>query len=191
VTTSIAVAADTDDVRARLDDLVASGTRELRITEPVDLTLKDRASLETVRLLRDAVGYGLRIDWRVSPVAVPSVANFTHLPPPSNLDELGVLPGSDAETWTKLYSYGQLFYRVGPGFVSIKDVRPTVSAARMTLEGENAEGFLALADGRVDAGASRALRSELVDYRLGVAFKVGFLVLPYRIRQWPIPFSAV
>ncbi|SDP95793.1 hypothetical protein SAMN04487905_11849 [Actinopolyspora xinjiangensis] len=191
MTTTIAVTDDTSDVRTRLEDFVSSGARGLVITDPVDLTLPDRTSVDTVRLLRDAVGHGLRIDWRASPVDGLSVTDFTHLPPPANLDELSFLPDSDAESWLDLYSYGQLFYRVGPGFVSIKDVRPTVPAARMTLEEEEARIFLELAEGGGETGNSESLRSELVEYGLGIAAEGGFLVLPYRIRQWPIPFSAI
>ncbi|MEO3778874.1 DUF5825 family protein [Micromonospora sp. B11E3] len=147
--------------------------------------------LELLRYLRDVTSHAVRLRWRLAGVPTFPLHTHVHLVAPSG--------GVDADAaayamrWTAGYRYGSFFYRRGPGFVMIKDVRPESEDARLTID-EGAEHFLAMARARTvdDLGAAaRELVDTVAEAGLLLRAEDRLLVLPYRIRHWPVPYLSV
>lgn len=178
-------------VRAQLSALVDSGCRRLELADSVDADFNSATSVQTMHLIRDATGFGLRVNWSMATAPI-DVRPLTHLfPPVSSFDSTGT---ETVELWRDAYSFGICFFRVGPSFIAIKDIRPTVEAARMVIEEPYFRSFLELAEwdtvGKFP-GDSTAIVDDLVKVGLCHIGRAGMMVLPYRMRQWPIPFSAI
>ncbi|WDZ83216.1 DUF5825 family protein [Micromonospora cathayae] len=147
--------------------------------------------LDLLRYLREVTSHAVRLRWRLAGVPSFPLHTHVHLVAPSG----GVDPESAryALRWTAGYRYGSFFYRQGPGFVMIKDVRPESEDARMTID-EGAEHFLAMADARTVSELAPAAR-DLVDTvaEAGLLLRADdrILVLPHRMRHWPVPYLSV
>jgi hypothetical protein len=176
--------------RSELPALVQAGIRGLVLTEPVDVLLDFPESSYALHLIRDATGWGLHVEWTLG-AASDDVQHLGHLFPPSSwANEDGA---AAVREWRRSYSFGQCFFRIGPSFVAIKDVRPHVGGARMLIADQDADMFLALVAGvRGGSEESAAVAvADLCDAGLCAVGSEGFLVLPYRLRRWPVPFSAI
>jgi hypothetical protein len=182
---------DLGSVRARLPELMPAGVGRLELTDPVDALMDSRASSDALHLIRDATGHGLRVDWTLG-AAPEDLSNLVHLWPPSAYVDAGSAEAVNA--WRESYSFGQCFFRVGPSFVSVKDIRPHLDAARMVIEDQDADTFLALAEQRPPAAGEQAAEAAIADLAeadLCLVGTDGVFVLPYRIKRWPVPFSAI
>lgn len=147
--------------------------------------------LELLRYLRDATEHGVRLRWRLDGVPDLPLRTHVHLVPPS--DGVDAASSAYAEAWTAGYRYGSFYYRRGPGFVVVKDVRPGGEQLRMTID-EGAEHFLAMARAQtvdeLDAPA-RDLLDTVAEAGLLLRAADRLLVLPYRLRHWPVPYLAI
>lgn len=147
--------------------------------------------LDLLRYLREVTSHAVRLRWRLAGVPSFPLHTHVHLVAPSG--------GVDADAaayalrWTAGYRYGSFFYRQGRGFVMIKDVRPESEDARLTID-EGAEHFLAMAAARTGRDLEPAAR-DLVDTveEAGLLLRADdrILVLPYRMRHWPVPYLSV
>ncbi|MEU4569795.1 DUF5825 family protein [Micromonospora sp. NPDC023956] len=147
--------------------------------------------LDLLRYLREVTSHAVRLRWRLAGRPCFPLHTHVHLVAPSG--GVDADSAAHAAAWTAGYRYGSFFYRRGPGFVAIKDVRPESEDARLTID-EGAEHFLAMAEARtVDDLAPQA--RDLVDTvaEAGLLLRVDqrLLVLPYRLRHWPVPYLAV
>lgn len=164
--------------------LVAGGLTELAVALPSELT--GAGWVRWVSLLAAARAHGLAVDWTL-PTGGPDWAcadNLHHLPPP--------LAGEDAEVarWTRRHSYAQLYWRRGPGFLSVIDARRP-SRERYVLDDERLqEVFLRLGPplrtSELD-GADTGSLGELLDAGLAVTADGLATLLPYRLLHWPMP----
>ncbi|BCL17848.1 DUF5825 family protein [Micromonospora sagamiensis] len=147
--------------------------------------------LALLRYLRDVTSHAVRLRWRLAGLPCFPLHTHVHLVAPSG----GVDADSTAHAtaWAADYRYGSFFYRRGPGFVAIKDVRPESEDARLTID-EGAEHFLAMAEAHTLADLEPAAQ-ELVDTVSGAGLLLRvdqrLLVLPYRLRHWPVPYLAI
>lgn len=172
-------------------DLAALALRTVTVAEPVDLSVSTDECLRLLRVLRDATSHAVRVSWTLSgPPALPE-RTHTHLIPPQS--GTGEAARRYADRWASAYRYGAFYYRLGPGFVAIKDVRDDADAARMVID-EGSEAFLALAE-----AATRAEVEHLDAEVLETAAEAGLLlytddrilILPYRMRHWPVPYASI
>jgi hypothetical protein len=77
--------------------------------------------------------------------------------------------------------------------VTVKDVRPDGDPVRMTI-GEGAEHFLAMSRARTEGDLgdeAAALLGTAEQAGLLIRESGRLLVLPYRMRHWPVPYVAV
>ncbi|MFF5261843.1 DUF5825 family protein [Actinomadura viridis] len=172
----------------------------------LDLGGDPAATARAVALLRDLVPTGERVEWRGRITGPLDLPLLHHLPPPAAL-EYGKGDGTEAgrgigqaekkaaaeqETWARSYAFGSLYYRMGPGFVQVKDVRDPERPVRSVLTDPAAiEVFTAcLTPARVRDLDAPALR-DLLRRRLLLAAGDLVVTLPYRLTRWPIPFFAV
>ncbi|MER6302816.1 DUF5825 family protein [Kitasatospora sp. NPDC001539] len=169
----------------------ALSTRVVHVPEPIPFGVSPSRDLRWLRLLREATSHAVRLRWTLGGVPHLPVGTLAHLVPP----EGGV--GADAEryarAWAGEYRYGLFYYRHGPGFVAVKDVRPEHEMGRLVID-EGSEHFLAMARATTLADldpAARAAVDDAVEAELAVVADDTVLVLPYRMRNWPVPYIAV
>jgi len=146
-------------------------------------------SVRFVRLLREALSAGLRVDWALAGPAALDAGLVCHLPPPRDGSEL-------AAAWRAQYGFGRCYYRAGPGFYLLKDIRAGEGGgARFRLDdarGVAAFGTLAAAVHLPSAAADTVeLFGVLEAERLTLRRGDWGTLLPFRMRRWPVPFLAV
>jgi hypothetical protein len=164
----------------------------VRVIEPVVFGTGIDEDLRLLRLLQDVTSRTVRLDWVISGQPLVALRDRVHLVPPST--SVGQETHTDLAAWRSGYRYGAFYYRVGPGFVTVKDIRPDGEHARFTIDGPSCTAFLALANAHRIDELDDTLTEALQDARdLGLAVRgdAEFLVLPLRMRRWPVPYSAV
>jgi Family of unknown function (DUF5825) len=161
-----------------------------RFLEPLEFGRGAAADLELLRLLRMVTSHAVRLRWTIGGRPEFPLHTYSHLLPPTSgvtLEDLGRVVD-----WARDYQYGSFYYRRGPGLVSVKDVRPGQPASRMVI-GDGADGFERLAEsitGLVEP-ADEALAADAVAADLALRVGDRVLVLPFRMRHWPVPYQAV
>jgi Family of unknown function (DUF5825) len=171
---------------------VQRGVRAVRVAGTWCLsTAAPRASLALVRLLREAASDGVPINWEGWIGEGVDGDLLVHLPPPVSM------PGQDGEAglarWRERYQPGLCYYRIGPEFVLVKDVRRPGASARYRLEGV-VDAFRTLEAVVEVASLDAVTRGVLDDLdREGLLLRLGGLatLLPYRMRRWPVPAHEV
>jgi hypothetical protein len=171
-------------------DLPTRALSVVHLAEPLAFGRSAAHDLELLRLLRLATSHAVRLRWTISGRPLFPSHTYTHLLPPwsgLSLDDLGY-----AVEWARDYRYGTFYYRRGPGLVTVKDVRPGVAASRMVVE-DGAETFLRLAES--PDGGFTPTEESLVDDAVaaGLALREAdrVLILPFRMRHWPVPYQAI
>jgi hypothetical protein len=147
--------------------------------------------LDLLRRLRDATSHTVRLRWILGGLPALPLRSCVHLVPP----RCGVDDATDehARRWQADYRYGSYFYREGPGFVMVKDVRPGAEPRRLTID-EGADHFLAMTRATTVADLDAAAIDQLdlaEEAELLVRHGDRLLTLPYRLRHWPVPYVAI
>ena len=147
--------------------------------------------LDLMLRLREATSRTVRLRWILGGLPCLPQRSHIHLVPPRG----GLDPATDAYArgWQAGYRYGGYYYREGPGFVMVKDVRPGAEPRRLTIA-EGCEHFLAMAGARAvdDLGPAATGLLEVAEQEdLVVRLGDRLLVLPYRLRHWPVPYVAI
>ena len=168
--------------------------RPAKVDGPVTLDAdQPESSLEFIAWLRDQQTQAVDVSW--SAVIDPRLDStlLCHLlpPEPTSLDE----EPDEVPRWRAAYRPGMCYYRLGPGFVQVKDVRQAESAARFMLdEPRLVSAFTGcLRPCKVDdfepmwRSAVEALVAERLLLRLGD----WVTTLPSRMRRWPVPSNFV
>lgn len=168
------------------DTLVRAAEQETTLEFGVSVA----EDIRLLRRLREATSHTVRLNWTLAGVPLVPLETHVHLIRPSG----GVDPASSAYalSWAAGYRYGTFYYRLGPGFITIKDVRPGRDANRMTIS-DGSEHLLAMIDAEtVDdlSPAARAVLGDVEDAGLVLRHDTHLLVLPYRMRHWPVPYIA-
>lgn len=135
--------------------------------------------------LRDRLSIGVVEPWSGEIPAALDTRPLHHLPPPRDT------PDPRAELWRSAFRPGLCYYRMGPGFIQVKDIREPAEAARLTIDrGSLIEAFLrCLRPVRLtEAGrAERAALDQLLAERLLLRFGDIVTTAPCRMLRWPIP----
>ena len=126
--TAVPVAAvlEVDGAEPSLDldlaEAVRAGARAVRFLGAVRLAADEpRATLAAVRLLREAAADGLPVTWNGTLGDGIAPRLLMHLPPPQAA--VGESNDASTEEWRRRYRPGLCYYRFGPEFVFVKDVR--------------------------------------------------------------------
>lgn len=168
------------------------GTR-VRVTEPLPLHGDGRTTTRAVQFLRECQASGLRTHWETAadPRHTYDLRPLHHLPPPSQqADEPGELTA-----WRAAHTYGMLYHRRGPGFVTVMDRRERPASARFTLDHPD---LLAAFDTLSDATPLDALAPahqeaarHLTEEGLALIVDGWAVALPPRMRRWPVPCMGI
>ncbi|MET0234099.1 MAG: DUF5825 family protein [Kibdelosporangium sp.] len=161
---------------------VAAG-QTLALAEPVRFGEDGRRDVAILNLLAEAAAYLVAVEWELAGELPWPVRQVVQLPAPAASADPAVL------AWRERHRHGLCTYRVGPGFVSVVDLRPDGPKASITVPGEWVDVFTALAASAdtPDDGPGRVLfdRLESADLVLNTSADTYFLV-PYRPRRWPV-----
>jgi hypothetical protein len=156
----------------------------------------EAAAAEAVRLRRQ-MEQGADDSWAVPLPAGLDTRLLHHLPPPAvprhsaaaALEELDTKPW--LTRWRTAFAPARCYYRRGPGFITVKDLREPGAEARVTIDQPllidaflHAEKPVRLAD---ETGDMLAALEFLLAERLLLAFGEILTTAPYRMGRWPIP----
>jgi hypothetical protein len=181
---------DLDRGRGSIGAAVARSQR-LELSSPLRLGTDSSRDLAALRFLTKAAVHMAGLSWTLAVEPPWPVRTLVHLPPPG--DGADPIARKYAAQWRRDHRYGLCTYRRGPGFVRIRDVRPGGPHLRVTVDDPWADvfGTLVAAAADVADGPGRQLLDELVAAGLAVAVGTVTHVLPFRLRRWPIPYTAV
>ncbi|HET9141710.1 DUF5825 family protein [Actinophytocola sp.] len=180
----------TSDSIAAIDPvaLSAAGHETLVLAEPVEFGRDDERDVRFLRLLREAVSVTMRVDWSAASPVPFELPMVHHLPPPRREHDAGTADG-----WRQRFRFGLSYYRVGPGFLQLKDVRD--GAARYRLDDPKAvaswsqlEQVRHLTELSPDG---QALYELLAGEGLIMRRGAWVTLLPFRMRRWPVPFNGI
>jgi hypothetical protein len=180
-------------------ELRSRGWRAVNLGRPVSLGTDAEFDVRFFRFLREALSSLLGVEWSLATPGPVDVGGICHLPPPSPSPSPGAgVAGAAtvyADQWRQGYGFGHCCYRLGPGFVSIVDVREEDNAARFLLDDPAVvEAFLILADA-VRLPGLPPLATELAGQlaEAGLLLRLGdwATLLPHRLERWPVPCTAV
>ena len=180
---------------ARLDpaEFRARGCHSVTLSQPIAFGAEPEFDVRFIRFIRQALSYLLEVDWRLATPGPAEVSVLCHLPPPA---AAGPDPAARyASQWQSQYGFAHCYYRLGPQFVHIVDVRDTGNAARFVLDDPAAvEAFLRLTDA-VRLSDVPQLAADLADQlaEAGLLLRLGdwATILPFRLVRWPLPCTAV
>jgi hypothetical protein len=193
------VTVDTDDLLAdpgyatRVVAEAESGSRSLTLPGLIRLGTDPDLDVVALRLLAEATAADVDLRWRLGGEPPWPLRTVVHLRPP-----IGAADAAGrrfAARWGELFRFGLCTYRRGPGFVALRDIRPGGIRLRTVADGRWAAAFETLLSSPA-CPAGDAASSQLLDELLaaGLALRLGadrHAVLPFRLRRWPIPYSAV
>jgi hypothetical protein len=164
--------------------------RRVEAVGPLDMGGQGRETAEAVRFLRECQSRGLSVSWRATGRPSYDLCVLHHLPPPTE-------PAGTHEwaAWRSAYAYGTLYHRRGPGFVTVLDRREKGKAVRLTLDhpGLHAAFLRLLEPTPLDVldDTEREAADLLAAERLVLAGGGWAVALPPRLRQWPVPCTAI
>lgn len=157
------------------DLLWQAGVREVRIRETVGA---DDGILHFLHFLREAASHDINVVWDSAGDLGCDTRLLYHLPPPAG-----------DPSWRSAYRYGLCHYRVGPGFVTVTDQRRG-PAVPITLRETQKIRLIRDLDRPGPSEESSAFVA-LLQAGLIIGHGRDALCLPYRLRRWPIPCTAV
>ncbi len=169
-----------------------TGPNTVKLAQPVALGDEPRSTALFVAFLRDSTTHLTGVEWRGTLAETVDPALLHHLPPPSDLGA-----GSDeiVARWRASYQYGTCYYRRGPGFLLVRDVRVAVSAARYTLDDPVLVATFLRCQEPASLNALTGEQREAVGLlhteRLVLRMADVVVGLPIRMLHWPIPSMAV
>ena len=165
--------------------LAEAGVSEIVLRDPVDLHRDGpHGATDAVRFLRDTVPLGMHVSWTPADAgSVPPV--LVHLWPPADGRPAGAPP-------PKLF--GIYYWRKGPNFISIQDIRPGIVPCFYLLdEPELFDAFLRLQQPAVRDELPVELHDAFDQLEQeNMLFSTGryAVALPCRVVRWPTPFNA-
>jgi|HigsolmetaAR206D_1030411.scaffolds.fasta_scaffold00261_24 ribosomal peptide maturation radical SAM protein 1 len=163
-----------------------SGVRRVELLDDADLTgsgAPERA-LRVLDLVRELTAWGIVVDWTVRFAdAATSWPLFSHLYPPRSLPDA---PDAHAR-WLDGFFLGRCLYRLGPGFVEIRDRRRGVLNRIVVDDSAAVEAVRVLATGgpvhKVPSGILADFQAEALVLPVGD----GYWWAPYRPYRWAQP----
>jgi hypothetical protein len=176
-------------------ELRSRGLRAVNLSQPVSLGTDPEFDVRFFRFLREALSSLLGVEWSLAAPGPVDVGGICHLPPPSPDAGAASAAIMYADQWRQGYGFGHCCYRLGPGFVSIVDVREEDNAARFMLDDPAVvEAFLILADAVRLPGLpplAAELAGQLAEAGLLLQLDDWATPLPHRLERWPVPCTAV
>lgn len=189
----LAVAADSTE-RGRVGTAVVR-PRVADVPAPVVLdTSAPEATVRFIAWLRDRHSDTVDVTWRAAAIDRRlDVTQLYHLPAP-----LPLRPGEESEVesdaarrWESAHRSAMCYYRAGPGFLLVTDMRQAQSAARYVLDDPTLVATFERCLRPVRLGELDPAQTEAVEAlraeRLLLHVDGWLTTLPSRMRRWPVP----
>lgn len=188
---------------ATVSRLAEDGVQLAQLDDTVDLDDADgAAAVAALTVIRELTSHGIAVDWTIRmPAGTAGWRPLSHLHPPAAVyagsagDGIvgsagdGIV-GSGGEgiaaEWRDSFHIAKCGYRLGPGFIEIRD-RRTGSFKRLVIRNPHREEAIApLLRGVRTTALSQAVMERYL--RADLLHQVGGFVwwTPYRIRRWPL-----
>lgn len=152
----------------------------LLIRTPIELI--GASGIEFVNLLRTAASQAQPVDWCSDHLTDDQVRLFEHLPPPYGCSDA-------AARWREKHDYGSLFFRQGPGFLSVRDQRSWLEPAAYKISDDRLRSCI---EQLQRPSRHVCAQCALLDEEFLTANSDGWrLFLPIRLRFPPVPFLGV
>lgn len=143
--------------------------------------------LEWLRVLRDLTSCAVNVDWEAT-ANIAALAPMLHHIAPPRLNEDPAL-----RRWREAHRYGICYSRFGPGFVTVIDRRD--GGSEFVLDtADHIEVFNRAQTGvMVDclSISQRGALLEMENENLLLTLEGVSLALPFRMKHWPVPFTAI
>jgi hypothetical protein len=165
------------------------GVTQIEAVGSIRLDERDPAGATSwLAALRDAASAPVAVRWTGQVALAPSlISNVVHLPPPA--------PTSAAtQLWHDLHPSSALYYRRGPGFILIKDVRRSRRRMIITMDDPVELELFDHITRPVEIGLLTRFGSQLTEFLdTGLACRAGNLVvgIATHLRRWPIPHTGI
>lgn len=154
--------------------------------------LQPDTTLEFIAWLRDQQTEGVDVAWSADLDPRFDVTLLFHLPPP--VASAGEEPDV-VRRWRAAHRPGMCYYRLGPGFIQMKDVRQAATAARFVLDTPLLTRTFTrcLRPCNLDAldPPERKAAEVMVAERMLLRLGERVTTLPSRMRRWPVPSNFV
>ncbi len=152
----------------------------LRVAGSVELI--GAAGIEFIDVLRTAASQVREVDWSSDHLTDDQARLFEHLPPPQGCSDA-------AARWRRLHAYGSLFFRQGPGFLSIRDQRSWLEPSAYKISDA---ALLSCIDLLQRPSRHVCAHCMVLEDEFLAANSDGWrLFLPIRLRYPPVPFLGV
>lgn len=164
---------------------------EVRLAGPADLAAHpERTIVRIIALLRECASVGARVTWSLALGAdqLDLIRQLDHLPAPTEVTVLGKRVVAD---WRSTHSFGLLYFRKGPGFLSVID-RRRGRTDRNVLDDPIVVDVLTRALGGcgwadlTTTPERSAAAADLVRDGLILRFGEQCVALPVHMRTWPL-----
>jgi len=178
----------TGDPVATVSRLAEDRVQLAQLDDLVDLDdANGAAAVAALAVIRELTSHGIAVDWTIRMPAGTAAAwrPLSHLHPPAAVYAGSAGDGIAAE-WRDTFHIAKCGYRLGPGFIEIRD-RRTGSFRRLVIRNPHREEAIAPLLRGVRA---TSLSQSVIDryLRADLLHQVGRFVwwTPYRIRRWPL-----
>lgn len=148
-------------------------------------------TLYQVQVIRDCLSLGIRLVWEAEVAGEFDFRPLFHLIPPRRLPAEFA---SVQEEWLERYRYGSFFWRKGPDFLLVKDVRVEENATRYTIDQTAMIELLQQCEQpvpRLMVTDDPEVLDPLLEEGLLLDYGGYLLTLPYRVHKWPLPYNAI
>jgi hypothetical protein len=170
-----------------------SEARALTLLGPLRLGTDPDLDVVALRLLAEATAGNVHLHWELAGEPPWRLRTVVHLQPPAGATDAA--GRRFATRWAEAFRFGLCTYRRGPDFVALRDIRPDGARLRTVAAGRWATAFetlLSTPTCPVGDATSGQLLDELVGAGLALRLGAGrHALLPFQLRRWPIPYSAV
>jgi hypothetical protein len=169
--------------------LISLGLKEIHATLYF-IQFEPKVALRQVQLLRECVSLGVRICWKGKIDKDFNLKPFFHLPPPISLNA----SESILNDWRETYQFGTFFWRQGPEFIFVKDIRDPKNSAKFIIDDAPMISIInqCLKPTKTNTFKGKELFvEELIEEGILFECQDYILTLPYRIMEWPIPFDTI
>jgi hypothetical protein len=178
--------------RARIEALCREGYAFARIGGALHVPDSPEAAhsfLAWIETLRDMTACAVPAEWTAGAGLEALAPLLFHIVPPLNSGP------PEMERWRSLHRYGMCFWRGGPDFITLTDRRIESDAHQYVLDtADYIEVFSAAATVTPRerlAGLGPEALEELEAGKLILSIEGWSLALPFRMRHWPVPFTAI
>lgn len=164
-----------------------TGLRRVVFETPFRLRAPSHADVRRLRAIRDLTSCSVPVEWAIVEIGEFDLSQIVSFYPPHTI------AGEDQlqRDWADQFRYGSFYWRRGFEFLTIRDARQANTTLLTLDSADYIEAFRRCIDvDTVPRSFSQPL-SDLMAEGVIVVISKWLLVVPYRMKHWPVPFNSV